>query len=73
MIRVFVVEAIVALGALAGCATSPTGQPATAYEGARLIVGDGRVIENATLVVEVSGSPRPAPPAPSECLPAPRA
>jgi imidazolonepropionase-like amidohydrolase len=52
MIRVFVVQAIVALGLLAGCATTPTGQPATAYEGARLIVGDGRVIENATLVVE---------------------
>jgi imidazolonepropionase-like amidohydrolase len=34
-----------------GCATSPP-QPATAYEGARLIVGDGRVIENATLVVD---------------------
>jgi imidazolonepropionase-like amidohydrolase len=44
--------AILALGALGGCATAPTGQPATAYEGARLIVGDGRVIENATLVVE---------------------
>src|SRR3954471_19872095 len=46
------VVAILALGALAGCASAPTGQPATAYEGARLIVGDGRVIENATLVVE---------------------
>jgi imidazolonepropionase-like amidohydrolase len=44
--------AILALGVLGGCATAPTGQPATAYEGARLIVGDGRVIENATLVVE---------------------
>jgi imidazolonepropionase-like amidohydrolase len=28
------------------------GQTVTAYEGARLIVGDGRVIENATLVVD---------------------
>src|SRR3954469_13496108 len=46
------VVAIVALGALAGCASTPTGKPATAYEGARLLVGDGRVIENATLVVE---------------------
>ena len=45
-------NAILALGALAGCATPPQGQPATAYEGARLIVGDGRVIENGTLVVE---------------------
>jgi imidazolonepropionase-like amidohydrolase len=44
--------AVVALGLLAGCATPPSGQPATAYEGARVIVGDGRVIENATLVVE---------------------
>src|SRR3954467_5863447 len=46
------VVAIVALGAVAGCASTPTGKPATAYEGARLIVGDGRVIENATLVGE---------------------
>ena len=44
--------AILALGALGGCATAPTGQPATAYEGARLILGDGRVIDNGTLVVE---------------------
>jgi imidazolonepropionase-like amidohydrolase len=34
----------------AGCATAPSG-PLTAYEGARLIVGDGRVLENATLLV----------------------
>ena len=27
-------------------------QPVTAYEGARLIVGDARVIENATLLVD---------------------
>jgi imidazolonepropionase-like amidohydrolase len=33
-----------------GCATTPP-EPAMAYEGARVIVGDGRVIENATLVV----------------------
>jgi len=44
--------AVLVLGFLAGCATPPPGQQATAYEGARLIVGDGRVIENATLVVE---------------------
>jgi len=43
---------LVVLAFLAGCATPPSGPPATAYEGARLIVGDGRVIENATLVVE---------------------
>ena len=36
---------------LAGCATGPQ-EPSTAYEGARVIVGDGRVIENATLVVQ---------------------
>jgi imidazolonepropionase-like amidohydrolase len=35
---------------IAGCATT-TPEPTTAYEGARVIVGDGRVIENATLVV----------------------
>jgi imidazolonepropionase-like amidohydrolase len=46
------IAVVVVLSVLAGCATAPSGQPATAYEGARLIVGDGRVIENATLVVE---------------------
>ena len=44
--------AIVVFGLLAGCASAPSGQPATAYEGARIVVGDGRVIDNATLVVE---------------------
>ena len=46
-------KSIIAAAAMilaAGCATQPTG-PATAYEGARVIVGDGRVIDNATLVV----------------------
>lgn len=42
-----------ALLALAGCATHDTG-PVTAYEGARLIVGDGRVIENGSLLVRGS-------------------
>ena len=37
---------------IAGCASRPAGGPVTAYEGARLIVGDGRVIENGTLLVE---------------------
>jgi len=46
------VAVIVAFGFLNGCTTPPSGKPVTAYEGARLIVGDGRVIENATLVVE---------------------
>jgi imidazolonepropionase-like amidohydrolase len=36
---------------LAGCASAPS-DPLTAYEGARLIVGDGSVVENATLLVE---------------------
>jgi imidazolonepropionase-like amidohydrolase len=45
-----VAAAIVAGAFVAGCATTPP-EPATAYEGARVIVGDGRVIENAALVV----------------------
>jgi imidazolonepropionase-like amidohydrolase len=40
------------LALLTGCAMPVADQPVTAYEGARLIVGDGRVIENATLVVD---------------------
>jgi imidazolonepropionase-like amidohydrolase len=44
--------AIAALDLLAACATVPSGPPVTAYEGARVIVGDGSVIENATLVVQ---------------------
>ena len=36
---------------LASCATPPPPGPVTAYEGARLIVGDGSVIDNATLLV----------------------
>ena len=51
-INVFVVAAIVNLGFLAGFAIPASAQSVTAFEGARLIVGDGRVIENATLVVE---------------------
>src|SRR5687767_55995 len=45
-------RALVLLAFLAGCATPPSGGPVTAYEGARLIVGDGRVIENGTLLVQ---------------------
>jgi imidazolonepropionase-like amidohydrolase len=37
---------------LAGCAAVPPSGPVTAYEGARFIVGDGRVIENGTLLVQ---------------------
>ena len=53
MHRVNVVAAAAAvLGVLAGLAIPASAQSVTAYEGARLIVGDGRVIENATLVVD---------------------
>ncbi len=44
------VAATIALGVLAGLA-GPAYAQVTAYEGARIIVGDGRVIENGTLIV----------------------
>ena len=44
--------AVITLGLLGGCAMPVSERSVTAYEGARLIVGDGRVIENATLVVD---------------------
>src|SRR5262245_11107815 len=46
------VAAVIALGFLGGCAMPVSERSVTVYEGARLIVGDGSVIENATLVVE---------------------
>ena len=46
------VGAVFILSFLGGCAMPVSERSVTAYEGARLIVGDGRVIENATLVVE---------------------
>jgi imidazolonepropionase-like amidohydrolase len=46
---------------LIGCATPPLEQPVTAYEGARVIVGDGRVLQNATVVVEGDRITRVAP------------
>ena len=46
------VKAVVTFVFLVGFAIPVSVQTVTAYEGARLIVGDGRVIENATLVVE---------------------
>jgi imidazolonepropionase-like amidohydrolase len=46
------VAAIVTVGFIAGFAMPASAQSVTAYEGARVIVGDGQVIENATLVVE---------------------
>jgi imidazolonepropionase-like amidohydrolase len=51
-VNVAAVAAIITLGFLAGCAIPTSERSVTAFEGARLIVGDGRVIENATLVVE---------------------
>jgi imidazolonepropionase-like amidohydrolase len=46
------VAAIVILGVLAGFPVPALAQSVTAYEGARLIVGDGKVIEKGTLVVD---------------------
>ena len=51
-VNVVAVTAIVALGFLVGGAIPASAQSVTAFEGARLIVGDGSVIENATLVVD---------------------
>ena len=45
------VSIISAIGALAG-SVGPARADVTAFEGARLIVGDGRTIDNATLVVD---------------------
>jgi len=39
------------LGVLTGFTNQASAQGVTAYEGARVIVGDGRVIDNATVVV----------------------
>ncbi len=50
MNRVNAAAAAATLAVLAGFTTSSHAQ--TAYEGARLIMGDGRVIENGTLVVD---------------------
>jgi imidazolonepropionase-like amidohydrolase len=44
--------AVAIIGILSGLAMPASAQSVTAYEGARLIVGDGRVIENATVVVD---------------------
>jgi imidazolonepropionase-like amidohydrolase len=51
-VNLAVVAAMMTLGFLGGCAMPLSERSFTAYEGARLIVGDGRVIENATLLVE---------------------
>jgi hypothetical protein len=53
MRRVNVVAiAVITLGFLAACSMPTSERSVTVYEGARLVVGDGRVIENATLVVD---------------------
>ena len=51
-VNVVAIAAVVTLGFLSGLAIPASAQSVTAFEGARLIVGDGRVVENATLVVE---------------------
>jgi imidazolonepropionase-like amidohydrolase len=51
-VSVLAVAAIVVVGFLVGLASPGSAQSVTAFEGARLIVGDGRVIENATLVLD---------------------
>jgi imidazolonepropionase-like amidohydrolase len=51
-VNVVAVTAVVTFGFLVGCAVQASAQSVTAFEGARLIVGDGRVIENATLIVD---------------------
>jgi len=50
-INIAALAATVALGVLTGIASQASAQGVTAYEGARVIVGDGRVIDNATVVV----------------------
>jgi imidazolonepropionase-like amidohydrolase len=51
-VTVAAVAAVITLGFVGGCSMPVPERSVTAYEGARLIVGDGRVIENATLVVD---------------------
>jgi hypothetical protein len=53
---VAVAAMIVTVGALAGFVIPAAAQSVTAFEGARLIVGDGRVIENATWSWTARGS-----------------
>ncbi len=51
-LNVVAIAAVVTLGFLAGFAIPVCAQSVTAFEGARLIMGDGQVIEKATLVVD---------------------
>jgi imidazolonepropionase-like amidohydrolase len=48
----YIKNAVVVASIVLGFVSPAPAQTVTAYEGARLIVGDGRVIENATLVVD---------------------
>ena len=51
-VKAVAVAAAVTVGVLAGLTSPASAQSVTAFEGARLIVGEGRVIENATLIVD---------------------
>jgi imidazolonepropionase-like amidohydrolase len=51
-VPVAALAALITFGLIGGCAMPVSERSVTAYESARLIVGDGRVIENATLVVD---------------------
>jgi imidazolonepropionase-like amidohydrolase len=51
-VNVVAVTAVVTLEVLVGFAIPASAQSVTAFEGARLIIGDGRVIEHAILVVD---------------------
>ena len=51
-VKLTAVAALAAFGLMAACAVPVAERDVTVYEGARVIVGDGRVIESATLVVE---------------------
>jgi uncharacterized protein YggE len=65
--------AVAIIGILPGLAMPASAQSVTAYEGARLIVGDGRVIETATLVVDGVKIVQAGAAADVGCRPAPRA
>src|SRR5260370_15713765 len=49
--KIAALTATIALSVLTGVAGQASAQGVTAYEGARIIVGDGRVLDNTTLVV----------------------
>jgi hypothetical protein len=53
-VKIAALAALIASRFLAGCAVPASERPVTAYEGARLILGDGRVIDKGRLIVEGS-------------------